>query len=310
MDKKPTAKDVAREAGVSVATVSYIMNNKTGQKISEATRKKVLQIANLLNYRPSHEAVSLATGKNNMIGIIYHLRDDSPTRNLEIMNMVNLLVERFCRMNYSCIIIPFDREAAAKAPNRMLDGIIAIDIPEQVFREMADNCYVPIICMDMIVNDFLFYQIYTDFARLTAEAQTPRKTSVPTQQNASSKSNPTKAADDLYLVTDRYDNEGYNRFLLSCLPEGHVIFSDSKEKTFSSLKDKKIIVNGPNLAQIMSKYTDSGNMTVLSCFGDTLVSSQNLALLHTDAEKKANLAMNIMLNAFEQKFDIKHDFKI
>lgn len=53
MEKKVTVRDVAREAGVSVATVSYIMNNRTDMKISEETRKKVLQIANLLNYRPS-----------------------------------------------------------------------------------------------------------------------------------------------------------------------------------------------------------------------------------------------------------------
>ena len=49
MEKKPTVKDVAKQAGVSVATVSYIMNDRKDQKISEATRKKVLQIANLLN---------------------------------------------------------------------------------------------------------------------------------------------------------------------------------------------------------------------------------------------------------------------
>ena len=274
MEKKATAKDVAREAGVSVATVSYVLNNKTGQKISEATRKKVLQIANLLNYRPSHEAVSLATGKNNMIGLLYHLRDDSPSRNLEIMHMVNLLVERFSRMNYSCIIIPFDRESAAKAPNRMLDGIIAIDIPQKDFREMADNCYVPIICMDMIVNDFLFYQIYTDFPALVKET-------LAGSQDSSC----------CYIVTDRYDNEDYNRFLCSCLPEGHVIFTDTDKKTLSSLKDKRILVNGSYLGQLLESHVKAEP-------------------IHTDYEKKANLAMNIMLNAFEQKFDIKHDFKI
>ena len=64
MGKKVTVKDVAREAGVSVATVSYIMNNRTDQKISDATRKKVLQIANLLNYTPNSVAKSLATGRN------------------------------------------------------------------------------------------------------------------------------------------------------------------------------------------------------------------------------------------------------
>ena len=62
MEKKVTVRDVAKEAGVSVATVSYIMNNRTDQKISEDTRKKVLQIANLLNYKPSSVAKSLATG--------------------------------------------------------------------------------------------------------------------------------------------------------------------------------------------------------------------------------------------------------
>ena len=71
MNKKATVKDVAREAGVSVATVSYIMNNRTDMKISEATRKKVLQIANLLDYTPSHVAKSLATGRSNVIGISY-----------------------------------------------------------------------------------------------------------------------------------------------------------------------------------------------------------------------------------------------
>ena len=69
MKNKVTVKDVAREAGVSVATVSYIMNDRKDVKISDATRKKVLQVANLMNYRPSSAAKSLATGKSNILGI-------------------------------------------------------------------------------------------------------------------------------------------------------------------------------------------------------------------------------------------------
>ena len=53
MTKRATIRDVAREAGVSVATVSYVLNNRPNQKISDDTKKKVLQIANLLQYSPS-----------------------------------------------------------------------------------------------------------------------------------------------------------------------------------------------------------------------------------------------------------------
>ncbi len=292
MDKKATAKDVAREAGVSVATVSYVMNNKKGQKISEATRKKILQIANLLHYTPSHEAISLATGKNNLIGIMYHLREDSPSRNLEIMHTVNLLVERFCRMKYNSIIIPFDKESALKAPNRMLDGIVAIDIPEKDFKEMAGNYFVPIICVDMIVNDFLFYQIYTDVNRIKKEAE--------------------KALGKGYLlVTDRYDNDSYNKYLESCVSSGKVLyFSECTEETLSSLASRKLLVNGSYLGLIMSRYVKPENMVVFSYQSDPHILSSSIKQIHNDIDKKSNLVMNIMMNAFEQKFDITHDFKI
>ncbi len=68
MAKRVTMADVAREAGVSLMTVSRAVNNKDG--ISERTRQRVNAVADLLGYRPSLIARSLVTHRTGTIGLI------------------------------------------------------------------------------------------------------------------------------------------------------------------------------------------------------------------------------------------------
>lgn len=69
--KKITIKDIATEAKVSISTVSFVINGK-GEKmgISASVIKKVQDVAEKLNYRPSMIATSLRTGKTRSIGLI------------------------------------------------------------------------------------------------------------------------------------------------------------------------------------------------------------------------------------------------
>jgi LacI family transcriptional regulator len=60
-------KDVAKEAGVSIAAVSYAMNNRP--EISEETKKRILEAVKKLNYHPSGAAKNLKRRKTNMIGV-------------------------------------------------------------------------------------------------------------------------------------------------------------------------------------------------------------------------------------------------
>jgi DNA-binding LacI/PurR family transcriptional regulator len=60
--RKITGADVAREAGVSRATVTYVLNNSPHQKIAEATRQRVLEAAERLGYSPSAAARALRKG--------------------------------------------------------------------------------------------------------------------------------------------------------------------------------------------------------------------------------------------------------
>jgi DNA-binding LacI/PurR family transcriptional regulator len=65
---KPTIYNVAKEAGVSIATVSKVIN-RTGS-ISERTRKKVFQVMKKLNYQPSVVASALTGKQTKTIGLI------------------------------------------------------------------------------------------------------------------------------------------------------------------------------------------------------------------------------------------------
>lgn len=293
MEKKVTVKDVAREAGVSVATVSYIMNNRSDQKISSQTRKKVLQIANLLNYRPSHAAKSLATGRNNIIGVAYHLNPDTPSRNLEITSFVNMLIERMNRMQYDVLFMPVKAVEDNLPINRNIDAIIAIDLSHEQFKNIADNYLVPVINVDMIVEDDLFYQIYSDYPSLLTMAKKEL------------------GCDDCYLILDKFANELYQKFMINSFPKERILMlPDCSADVLSVLRDKPVIVIGTYLALIVRPYITEKNMVVISSGETNHILSDNIKVINNDISKKANLTMNILLNALDRNFDLAHDHKV
>lgn len=68
--QRVTRRDVAREAGVSVATVSHVINKTPGKRMSEETRQHVAAIAQKMGYRPSFVGKALVSGKTSTIGLL------------------------------------------------------------------------------------------------------------------------------------------------------------------------------------------------------------------------------------------------
>jgi DNA-binding LacI/PurR family transcriptional regulator len=65
--RRATSADVAREAGVSRATVSYVLNDTPHQTIPEPTRQRVLRAAARLGYTPSAAARVLSSGRSDIV---------------------------------------------------------------------------------------------------------------------------------------------------------------------------------------------------------------------------------------------------
>jgi len=95
-----TIKNVAEAAGVSIATVSFVLNKRPGQVISEPVRKKVLEAARELNYAPSAAAATLARKQTANVAIVFYRND-------------HLITNQF----YSFVVQGAIKEAAANEYN-------------------------------------------------------------------------------------------------------------------------------------------------------------------------------------------------
>lgn len=73
VSRATTSADVAQRAGVSRATVSYILNSTPGYKFSERTRLAVFRAAEELSYRPNAAARSLAAGSSVVVIVVPRL---------------------------------------------------------------------------------------------------------------------------------------------------------------------------------------------------------------------------------------------
>lgn len=65
-----TMRDVAKAAGVSVATVSHVVNDKPGARIGDDARRRVHEAVAALGYRPNALAKTLSEGTSRFIGLV------------------------------------------------------------------------------------------------------------------------------------------------------------------------------------------------------------------------------------------------
>ena len=65
-----TMRDVAEAAGVSVSTVSLVINNKEGARIGDDARRRVQEAIDALGYRPNAMAKDLVSGRSRFIGLV------------------------------------------------------------------------------------------------------------------------------------------------------------------------------------------------------------------------------------------------
>lgn len=166
--KKVTMREVAREAGVSIATVSYVLNNNDKESIPEETKKRVMEAVQELNYIPDLAARALTRRKSKLIGIFImgNKGEELPWRKCIYAEFVNELIKILYDLEYHAIVEYIDPSKGKLdiIYERALDGVFLIDISEQYIYDTTSVFKVPIILIDSFIEDTIFHKILPDYA--------------------------------------------------------------------------------------------------------------------------------------------------
>lgn len=164
---KATLKDVAKYAGVSSATVSYVLNGKSS--ISEGTRQRVLEAVQALNYVPDLNARGLSMRDSRLIGVM--VPQTEPGDRLMFQNSfyseVLGSIEYYARQNgYHILISATDANESymTLARQRNLEGIIVIGMYPNEFYQQMKTSGIPIVLIDSYCNDYYYHNIRIDDA--------------------------------------------------------------------------------------------------------------------------------------------------
>ncbi|MCT2899222.1 catabolite control protein A [Lentilactobacillus buchneri] len=170
MDKQTiTIYDVAREASVSMATVSRVVNGNANVK--PATRKKVLDVIEKLDYRPNAVARGLASKKTTTVGVIV-----PDVTNMYFASLARGIDDVATMYKYNIILTNSDsnNEKEVKVLNTLLskqvDGIIFMgnEINDKL-REEFKRTKTPIVFAGSVDEEDLYARVNIDYVAAVEE---------------------------------------------------------------------------------------------------------------------------------------------
>ena len=118
--------EVAREAGVSITTVSHVFSGK--RPVATETRRRVLAAAERLRYRPHRAARGLATGRTMTIGLHFPFGGESFAQDPFFLELLEGLSSAAAEAGYGFLLIPASLDSrfplARALQERRFDGVI------------------------------------------------------------------------------------------------------------------------------------------------------------------------------------------
>ncbi|MBN3491176.1 LacI family DNA-binding transcriptional regulator [Acholeplasma equirhinis] len=163
-----TIYDVAGAAGVSLATVSRVLNSP--EKVKEDTRQRVLKVIKELGYRPNVIARGLASRKTTTVGVVI-----SDITRASVAQMLGGISDIATKYNYSIKLfsIPEDADVLDAVQNivaEQVDGILYLndelsDRDVELLKRMFNDNNIPYVFANVVTSDPIVPTVSIDYAK-------------------------------------------------------------------------------------------------------------------------------------------------
>ncbi len=246
---QPTIKDVAKLAGVSISTVSRVMNNS--KPVSPEARKKVLDAIEKLDFKPNELARSLVMRKSNLVGVI--------VEDIGIEYMAQLIrgIEEIGRV-YKYDILLSSSYGSEEALNNSVDFlatkqveglvIIAENISDDNLLKLRET-RIPFIILDR-------FQTFKTLATVRIDYEKEEYKLVKHLYD--------QGHDQVLFINDIDDN-----FLNNSKLEGYSkVVEDYNKKSYTLNIDGKTSNNGYKIGEEALKICKDKGITAVSCVND------------------------------------------
>ncbi len=163
-------KDVAREAGVSTATVSHVINNT--KYVTDVTRERVLRAIKSCNYYANAHARTLASGRSNIIGLLV-----SDISNPFFPELVKSIEDAAFESGYNVILVNtnYDAKRAADYVRRLIElnvagvALMTTELDSKLIDELAAR-KVPVVFHNVGTTCEHMSDVLVDYASGIEEA--------------------------------------------------------------------------------------------------------------------------------------------
>ncbi|WP_283680335.1 LacI family DNA-binding transcriptional regulator [Lentilactobacillus sp. Marseille-Q4993] len=305
-----TIKDIAQKAGVSITTVSRVLNYDKTLSVSDSTRKKIFQVAESLSYAKKNKA----TGSKDTIGIVQWYSETKELEDLYYLSIRMGVEKQAEKLGYKVKRV-FENESLEKIQD--VKAIIAIgkfsDQQIATMNKITDN----LIFVDFDTLPIGYDCVVTDFENSTKIVLSDfiksghKKIGMVTGKEVTSDGN-TEILDprlavfkDFLSKRDMYDDR--NVFVSDySVEDAYHLILNATEKLGSGFPDALFVSNDAMAVGVLKALNEiklgvPSDVSIVS-FNDTSVAKYVIPALSSvkvDTERMGEVAVNLMKSGFE-----------